>query len=64
LSEPQYKNISASIIAHEFYHTLGFPDKYNTVTGSAFSEDIMGLGRLRPIEETFIDSDILKRAGL
>lgn len=63
LSDQRYKFQSASILAHEFYHTLGMLDAYDIVTGMPFSQDIMGVGRSGPIEKTFIDSEVLKQMG-
>ncbi len=64
LSDPQYRTISASIMAHEFYHTLGIPDGYELESAIPTSQDLMGLGRLRPIEKTYISRETLKRMGL
>lgn len=55
LNDPRYKDYGASILAHEFYHTLGFPDAYDPITATPLSQDIMGLGRERPIEKTYLD---------
>lgn len=64
LSELEYQSTGPSIFAHEFYHTLGIPDEYKEYKAIPTSEDIMGLGRFRPIEKTYIDKDTLKKLGL
>jgi len=52
-----------SIAAHEFYHTLGIPDSYEP-SSPALSEDIMGLGRLRPLEKTYPSPETLSALGI
>lgn len=64
LADPRYKNIGATILAHEFYHALGLPDEYDSDTAVAFSDDIMGLGRERPIEKTYIKKELLNQMGI
>lgn len=64
LTDPRYKDTGATILAHEFYHTLGLPDEYDTETAVAFSDDIMGLGRERPLDRTFIKKDSLGKMGI
>ena len=64
LTDPRYQDNGATILAHEFYHTLGLPDDYDLTTAVAFSEDIMGLGRERQLEKTFIKKDFLKKLGI
>ncbi|MEK7090151.1 MAG: hypothetical protein AAB930_01035 [Patescibacteria group bacterium] len=53
-----------TIVAHEFYHTLGVEDKYSLDTGRAESADLMGLGRFKPLENTFLSKDTLNALGL
>lgn len=65
-TKEEFKNYGASILAHEFYHTLGFRDAYE-VPGSfevVFSNDLMGAGRKRPIERTYLNRDNLHKLGL
>lgn len=64
LADPRYKDIGATILAHEFYHALGLPDEYDSDTAVAFSDDIMGLGRERPIEKTYIKKELLNQMGI
>lgn len=53
-----------SIFAHEFYHTLGVPDGYSHESGVAETSDLMGLGRLRPLANTYLDKETLAAMGL
>jgi len=53
-----------STFVHEFYHTLGVPDFYIPPEDTPTSGDIMGLGRKRPLEQTYIDGKILQKLGL
>lgn len=64
LAEAAYRAYGASIMGHEFYHTLGIPDGYELETARPTSEDIMGSGRLLPIEKTYIQREMLKHLGL
>ena len=53
-----------SVLAHEFYHTLGLPDEYSLENGVAESPDIMGLGRFKPVENTYLSRELLAGLGL
>ena len=64
LTDSRYGAVSSSILAHEFYHTLGLPDAYILETSAPTSEDIMGLGRERPIERAFIGRKTLNELGI
>lgn len=64
LADPHYRAFGASLLAHEFYHTLGIPDEYEPDTEKPTSSDIMGLGRFRPIEKTYIQRETLRAVGL
>lgn len=64
LTDQEYSDIGVSVAAHEFYHTLGIPDAYEIESAIPLGEDIMGLGRGRPIEKTYISRDTLKKMGL
>ncbi len=54
----------ASIVAHEFYHTLGVPDAYLAYNETPTSDDLMGLGRFREIERTYLGAEVLEGLGL
>lgn len=64
LADPEYRAFGASLLAHEFYHTIGIPDAYDQNTGKAESADIMGLGRYRPIEKTYMRREVARALGL
>lgn len=64
LSEPEYRPFGASLLAHEFYHTLGVPDGYDVENEIPKTADIMGLGRFRPIEKTYLQRETLRALGL
>ncbi len=63
LSDPRYGSVGASIVAHEFYHTLGLPDAYELESARPTSLDLMGLGRLKPIEQAYLSHEVLKHLG-
>lgn len=60
----RYGTFGASLLAHEFYHTIGLPDQYDTPNGNPFSSDLMGSGRFLPIEKTYLGRDLLRQLGL
>jgi hypothetical protein len=65
LIDPAYADIRESLVAHEFYHTLGIPDGYDQATGTSTTADLMGLGRLaRPLPDNFLEHDTLAHLGL
>lgn len=51
-----------TLFAHEFYHTIGVPDEYEGEFQT--SADIMGAGRFKAIEETYLNKRIVKKLGL
>lgn len=66
LSEAEYKNNGPSIVFHEFYHTLGIPDRYEKENGREviWSADIMGSERGKNFKKTHIDNITLRGFGL
>ena len=64
LSDPRYSPRGASILYHEFAHTLGIEDRYEAQTDRVFTDDIMGGGRREPIEMNYIDSATLREMGV
>lgn len=59
-----YGPFGASLLAHEFYHTIGLPDQYDIPGGTPLSPDLMGSGRFLPIEKTHLGRDLLRQLGL
>jgi len=53
-----------SVFAHEFYHTIGIPDGYDEETAVAYAPDIMGLGRTKPLDKTYLSNETLSHLGL
>ncbi|TSC62098.1 MAG: hypothetical protein G01um101448_482 [Parcubacteria group bacterium Gr01-1014_48] len=64
LTSSEYAPVSESLLAHEFYHTLGLPDAYTLPEGTVTSQDIMGLGRYTPIGQTYLSQKSLQALGL
>ena len=64
LTESEYKTERDSFFAHEFYHTLGILDGYKHESGAPTSNDLMGAGRLRPLTETFLSTDVAELFGI
>lgn len=63
LADPRYDYSGASILAHEFYHTLGVPDAYDLGTAAPLSGDIMGLERNSAIERAYLGKAVLRQFG-
>lgn len=57
------KNFGSTVFYHELMHTFGVPDFYDYQTNLDFSDDIMGSGREKPINETYIRKDIKEKLG-
>jgi len=53
----------ASVFVHEFYHTIGIPDGYDEETAVSYTADIMGIGRTKPLDKTYVSKEILKNLG-
>lgn len=74
LTDKAYAPYTATFIAHEFYHTLGIPDHYQsssyvfqdaqqTQVALLESGDIMGRVRV-PLDYTYLDRETLHHMGL
>lgn len=74
LSEDIYKETGSTFLAHEFYHTLGILDNYETAeyvfsdgkqvpVSIITSKDIMGQVNI-PLVNTYIERETLKKMGL
>ncbi|MBI2030619.1 hypothetical protein HYT05_03285 [Candidatus Kaiserbacteria bacterium] len=65
LTDPAYTDIRETLVAHEFYHTIGIPDGYVLSTGTSTAPDLMGLGRsVRPLKYNYLDRESLRHMGL
>lgn len=53
-----------SVFVHEFYHTVGIPDGYDEETAVSHTADIMGIGRTKPLDKTYVSKETLKNLGL
>lgn len=58
------ESYGASFLAHEFYHTLGVPDAFTVPDDIPLAHDLMGVGRYRPLEQTYLNDEVLVRLGL
>lgn len=74
LTDESYRPFHATFFAHEFYHALGVPDRYEesqkvlpdqqqTIVGILSSGDLMGRVRV-PIEQTYLARETLQHMGL
>lgn len=63
LSGSSYKDYGVTVFAHEFGHILGLEDTYEP-TSAVITNDIMGFGRTRPINYTYIAPENLKLLGI
>lgn len=74
LTDPLYIDDGSTFLAHEFYHTLGLPDNYETSMyvykdnaqipiSLLTKKDIMGQVNI-PLPYTYIDTATLKKMGL
>lgn len=63
LAQNALKSYGSSIFYHEFAHTIGLPDTFSSESGPSTS-DIMGTGRNKPIENTYLDKNFLKEMGI
>ena len=65
LTDSAYEQVRESLIAHEFYHSLGIPDGYDISTGTSTTSDLMGHGRTtRDLKSNFLENSTLAHFGL
>lgn len=64
LTDPQYTMRGQTYLTHEFYHTLGLPDAYDIPSAVPAKDDLMGSGRERPLDQTYISPEFIKGFGL
>lgn len=55
---------AASVVYHELGHTFGLKDAYTYDHGTPTDEDIMGLGRNRPIGQTYLSENAKRELGV
>jgi hypothetical protein len=63
ISGMELKNYGPSILYHEFAHTIGLPDLFDE-NNSPSSNDVMGSGREKQIENTYLGGEQLKAMGV
>lgn len=64
LTDSNYMHKSQTYFAHEFYHTLGLPDAHDLASSLLLTDDIMGFGRERPLDQAYIAHESIKGFGL
>ena len=64
LTDSRYSAFGDSWLYHQFAHALGLPDQQDSTTGLATSDDIMGLGRHRPLDLNYIAPELTRGMGL
>jgi hypothetical protein len=62
LIQNQLKSYGSSIFYHEFAHAFGLPDAFDE-ENAPYVSDVMGTGRYKPIENTYIDKSFLTAMG-
>lgn len=67
-TQAQEEPFAATLLAHEFYHTVGIPDSYEYVPALSHLErasttDLMGAGRYVPLERAHLDRETLDDLG-
>lgn len=63
-ADERFSALGSTYLAHEFYHTLGIPDAYDSETAITTDADIMGLGRFKQIQRTYLSTQTLKAIGI
>lgn len=60
----QFLDLGPVTLYHELAHTFGLADQYDYETNVVFSDDIMGAGRRKPLEYTYILDETKRLMGL
>ncbi|MDO8557978.1 MAG: hypothetical protein Q7S09_02160 [bacterium] len=55
---------AATTFYHELGHTFGLKDAYNYESGAAYDEDVMGLGRQKPIGQVYLSDAVKRELGI
>ncbi len=63
LNSTSYKDYGETIFAHELGHILGLSDAYDLGSESV-TDDIMGMGRFRPLSLTYLTAEHLRQLGV
>lgn len=53
-----------SIVYHEIGHMIGLPESYDYQSNQPSTNDIMGSGRSRPIQNNYLNPEVLKKMGV
>ena len=64
LTDAEYRVNSATLLYHEFSHTMAIPDGNDLDNGASYTADIIGDGRRKPLLRTYLSRDILSGMGL
>ena len=63
LHSPYYLEFGPTILAHEISHSFGLSDSYDVETGKIFGSDLMGEGRRRTPNATYLSTENKKLLG-
>ena len=55
---------TASVFSHELGHTFGLEDAYDYTSGAPQEEDVMGLGRQKPIGQVYLSEKAKQQLGI
>lgn len=61
---PEYAAYRSSLLAHEYYHTLGLDDEYTFPHDAPQTRALMGAGRYQPLAVTSLSPADLRAFGL
>lgn len=64
LSNDTYQDYGVTVFAHELGHTFGLKDQYAGPMSQPTSTDLMGSGRFRPLQYTYLSEEAKKSLGL
>lgn len=64
LSDAPERKLGSTLLYHEFAHTLGVPDEYDIGSDVPYTNDVMGAGRKKPIDATYLERGTLRELGV